>query len=40
MNTKTWGRLAGLFGFVVLLSAVFNWLFVSGSIVAVPYTLP
>lgn len=32
MNLKAWGRIGGLFGLVVLFSAVFNWLFVSGSI--------
>jgi ABC-type uncharacterized transport system involved in gliding motility auxiliary subunit len=32
MNLKAWGRLGGLFGLVVLFSAVFNWLFVTGSI--------
>jgi ABC-type uncharacterized transport system involved in gliding motility auxiliary subunit len=32
MNLKAWGRIGGLFGMVVLLSAVFNWLFVTGSI--------
>lgn len=32
MNLKQWGRLGGLFGMVVLLSAVFNWLFVYGTI--------
>src|SRR5206468_5725477 len=32
MNAKQWGRIAGLFGLVVLFSAVFNWLFVTGSV--------
>src|SRR5439155_25616638 len=32
MSLKNWGRIAGLFGVVVLFSAVFNWLFVTGSI--------
>jgi ABC-type uncharacterized transport system involved in gliding motility auxiliary subunit len=32
MTLKAWGRIGGLFGFVVLLSAGFNWLFVTGSI--------
>ncbi|TMA30635.1 MAG: hypothetical protein E6J88_05420, partial [Deltaproteobacteria bacterium] len=32
MNLKAWGRIGGLFGLVVLFSAVFNWLFVTGSI--------
>lgn len=32
MNLKAWGRIGGLFGTVVLFSAVFNWLFVTGSI--------
>ncbi|MCA1827726.1 MAG: GldG family protein [Myxococcales bacterium] len=32
MNSKAWGRIGGLFGLVVLFSAVFNWLFVTGSI--------
>src|SRR5437870_13387761 len=32
MNLKAWGRIGGLFGLVVLSSAVFNWLFVTGSI--------
>src|SRR2546428_8782377 len=32
MSLKNWRRLAGLFGVVVLCSAVFNWLFVTGSI--------
>jgi len=32
MNLKAWGRIGGLFGMVVLFSAVFNWLFVTGSI--------
>src|SRR5712672_1482435 len=32
MSLKSWGRIAGLFGLVVLFSAVFNWLFVTGSI--------
>jgi ABC-type uncharacterized transport system involved in gliding motility auxiliary subunit len=32
MNLKAWGRMGGLFGMVVLFSAVFNWLFVTGSI--------
>ncbi len=31
MNLKQWGRIGGLFGMVVLFSAVFNWLFVTGS---------
>jgi ABC-type uncharacterized transport system involved in gliding motility auxiliary subunit len=35
MNAKQWGRIAGLFGVVALFSAVFNWLFVTGSIAAV-----
>jgi hypothetical protein len=26
MSLKNWGRIAGLFGLVVLFSAVFNWL--------------
>jgi ABC-type uncharacterized transport system involved in gliding motility auxiliary subunit len=34
MNPKQWGRIAGLFGLVALFSAVFNWLFVTGSIVS------
>jgi ABC-type uncharacterized transport system involved in gliding motility auxiliary subunit len=32
MNLKAWGRIGGLFGMVVLFSAIFNWLFVTGSI--------
>jgi len=32
LNLKAWGRIGGLFGLVVLFSAVFNWLFVTGSI--------
>jgi ABC-type uncharacterized transport system involved in gliding motility auxiliary subunit len=32
MRLKNWGRIAGLFGVVVLFSAVFNWLFVTGSV--------
>jgi ABC-type uncharacterized transport system involved in gliding motility auxiliary subunit len=32
MHLKNWGRIAGLFGVVVLFSAVFNWLFVTGSV--------
>src|SRR5438309_7909288 len=32
MNLKSWGRIGGLFGAVVLVSAVFNWLFVTGTI--------
>jgi ABC-type uncharacterized transport system involved in gliding motility auxiliary subunit len=32
MKAKHWGRIAGLFGVVALLSAAFNWLFVTGSI--------
>jgi ABC-type uncharacterized transport system involved in gliding motility auxiliary subunit len=32
MNLKARGRLGGLFGLVILFSAVFNWLFVTGSI--------
>ena len=35
MSLKNWGRIGGLFGVVVLLSAVFNWLFVTGSIASV-----
>jgi ABC-type uncharacterized transport system involved in gliding motility auxiliary subunit len=35
MNAKQWGRIAGLFGVVALFSAVFNWLFVTGSIATV-----
>ena len=31
MSVKQWGRIAGLFGMVALLSAVFNWLFVTGT---------
>jgi ABC-type uncharacterized transport system involved in gliding motility auxiliary subunit len=34
MNVKLMGRVAGMFGLVVLFSAVFNWLFVTGSIAA------
>jgi ABC-type uncharacterized transport system involved in gliding motility auxiliary subunit len=34
MNVKLVGRVAGMFGLVVLFSAVFNWLFVTGSIAA------
>ena len=36
MNVKHLGRIAGMFGIVAFLSAVFNWLFVSGTITAVP----
>ena len=36
MNAKQWGRIAGLFGMVALFSAVFNWLFVTGSIAGAP----
>jgi ABC-type uncharacterized transport system involved in gliding motility auxiliary subunit len=36
MNLKGWGRIGGLFGAVVLFSAVFNWLFVSGTVAAAP----
>ena len=32
MNLKNWGRIGGLFGAVVLFSAVFNWLFVTGTV--------
>src|SRR5712671_5522361 len=32
MSLKNWGRIAGLFGLVVLFSAVFNWLFVTGNV--------
>jgi ABC-type uncharacterized transport system involved in gliding motility auxiliary subunit len=32
MRLKNWGRIAGLFGVVLLFSAVFNWLFVTGSV--------
>jgi ABC-type uncharacterized transport system involved in gliding motility auxiliary subunit len=32
MNLKNWGRIAGLFGLVLLFSAGFNWIFVTGSI--------
>lgn len=32
MKLKNWGRIAGLFGMVVLFSATFNWLFVAGSV--------
>jgi len=32
MSLKNWGRIAGLFGLVVLFSAVFNWLFVTGDV--------
>jgi ABC-type uncharacterized transport system involved in gliding motility auxiliary subunit len=32
MSLKNWGRIAGLFGVVVLFSAVFNWLFVTGTV--------
>jgi len=32
MRLKNWGRIAGLFGVVVLFSAIFNWLFVTGSV--------
>jgi len=32
MKLKNWGRIAGLFGMVVLFSAIFNWLFVAGTI--------
>jgi ABC-type uncharacterized transport system involved in gliding motility auxiliary subunit len=32
MSLKNWGRIAGLFGLVVLFSAVFNWLFVTGTV--------
>ncbi len=35
MSLKNWGRIGGLFGVVVLCSAVFNWLFVTGSIASV-----
>jgi len=35
MSLKSWGRIAGLFGVVVLFSAVFNWLFVTGSVASV-----
>src|SRR3954471_23742820 len=35
MSLKNWGRIAGLFGVVVLFSAVFNWLFVTGSVASV-----
>src|ERR1043166_8802096 len=31
-NLKSWGRIGGLFGVVVLFSAVFNWLFVTGTV--------
>ena len=31
MNLKAWGRIGGLFGMVVLFSAIFNWLFVTGT---------
>jgi len=31
MSLKNWGRIAGLFGVVVLFSAIFNWLFVTGN---------
>ena len=34
MNAKQWGRIGGLFGVVMLFSAVFNWLFVSGTVAA------
>lgn len=36
MNAKGWGRIGGLFGAVMLFSAVFNWLFVSGTVAATP----
>jgi ABC-type uncharacterized transport system involved in gliding motility auxiliary subunit len=36
MKVKLIGRVAGMFGLVVLFSAVFNWLFVTGSIAAAP----
>src|SRR4051812_6625196 len=32
MSLKNWGRIGGLFGVVVLFSAVFNWLFVTGTV--------
>ena len=32
MKLKNWGRIAGLFGMVVLFSAIFNWLFVAGTV--------
>jgi ABC-type uncharacterized transport system involved in gliding motility auxiliary subunit len=32
MSLKNWGRIGGLFGVVVLFSAIFNWLFVTGSV--------
>jgi ABC-type uncharacterized transport system involved in gliding motility auxiliary subunit len=32
MKLKNWGRIAGLFGMVVLFSATFNWLFVAGTV--------
>ncbi|HEY5678050.1 MAG TPA: GldG family protein [Myxococcales bacterium] len=32
MKLKNWGRIAGLFGMVVLFSAIFNWLFVAGTL--------
>ena len=35
MNLKNWGRIGGLFGVVVLFSAIFNWLFVTGSIASI-----
>ena len=35
MRLKNWGRIAGLLGVVVLFSAVFNWLFVTGSVASV-----
>jgi ABC-type uncharacterized transport system involved in gliding motility auxiliary subunit len=31
MNLKNWGRTIGMFGLVALLSAAFNWLFVTGT---------
>ena len=39
MNSKQWGRIGGLFGVVMLFSAVFNWLFVSGTVAATPVIL-
>jgi ABC-type uncharacterized transport system involved in gliding motility auxiliary subunit len=32
MTAKNWGRLAGLLGIVLIFSAIFNWLFITGSI--------
>jgi ABC-type uncharacterized transport system involved in gliding motility auxiliary subunit len=32
MNMKHWGRVAGMLGLVVLFSAIFNWLFVIGTV--------